>query len=397
MNNFGSGLVKKRKAVRAIFVSSYIPRKCGIATYTKDLTNAINMLNPYALCEITAMHRDKETLSYPWEVKFRVEEQNLDSYIHAADYVNNSSAEIVIIEHEFGLFGGHCGEYILHFAERVQRPIVVTCHTIREEVDDDYGMVFQRIARRANALVVMMDDSAEKLVKRYGIPEDKIVVIPHGTSDLPYASTESFKKIKRIGTKRLVMGNINLLSSNKGVEYAIEAMAEIVKEIPDALYVIVGQTHPGVVEFEGEKYRNMLRKKVKDLKLEKNVRFVNEYLSLKDLLGWLKTMDIYVTPYLDPQQSSSGALAYAVGAGKLCISTPYLYAREVLKDDRGVLVPFKNGKAIAEAVVRLWKDTEAREAMQKRTYDFGRLMTWSSVALQHLDMFEAVIKNYKTT
>lgn len=395
MNQFESGLLKKRKVIRAIYVSSYIPRKCGIATYTKDLTNAVNLLNPYALAEIMAMHRDGEPLNYPWEVKYRVEQNDLGSYIRAADYVNNSSADLVVIEHEFGLFGGNCGEYIVHFAEQIKTPLVVTCHTVMDDPNSNYGLVFQRLAKRADVLVVMMEESAQKLVDKYGISRKKVVVIPHGTPDLPYADSAPFKKKKRIGVNRLVMGNINLLSENKGIAYAVEAMKDIVKEIPDALYVVVGQTHPGIKERDGEVYRNKLRKMVRDWGLMKNVRFINEYLSLRDLLRWLKTMDVYITPYLDPQQSSSGALAYAVGAGKLCISTPYIYAKEVLGSDRGVLVPFGDSRAIAKAVIDLWHNKERREMIQKRAYDHGRLMTWSNVALRHLDLFSVITKKTK--
>ena len=384
-------LLKSRKPIRAIYVSSYIPRKCGIATYTKDLTNAINLLNPYALSEIMAMHRSEETPTFPWEVKYKIEEQDLTSYIQAADYVNVSSADIVVIEHEFGLFGGNCGEYIVHFAEKVTKPLIVTCHTIMEDPNSDYGLLFQRLARRADALVVMMDDSAQKLISRYNIPSRKVVVIPHGTPDLSFSPTDAFKKAKRIGINRLVLGNINLLSENKGIEFAIEAMKEIVKEVPDALYVVVGQTHPGVKKNEGEKYRNYLKKLVRTYKLQKNVRFVNEYLSLQELIEWLRVMDFYITPYLDPQQSSSGALAYAIGAGKLCVSTPYIYAKEVIDGDRGVLVPFKESKAIAEAVLKLWNNKKEMDGMRRKTYEYGRLMTWSNVALGYLDLFNALI------
>lgn len=384
-------LLKGRKVIRAIYVSSYIPRKCGIATYTKDLTNAVNLLNPYALAEIMAMHRDDETFDYPWEVKFKIEEGNLDSYLKAAEYINNSSADIAVIEHEFGIFGGPAGEYIVHFAERLKCPLVVTCHTIVEDVKSNYGIVFSRLAKRADMLVVMMEESAIKLIKKYKISKKKIVVIPHGTPDLTFNSSEIFKKSKKISSSRLVMGNINLLSPNKGIEYAIEAMAGIVKKIPDALYVVVGQTHPGLKELEGEKYRNQLRLQVKKLGLTKNVKFVNEYLSLRDLLRWLRAMDIYITPYLDPQQSSSGALAYAIGAGKLCVSTPYIYAKEVLGEDRGILIPFKDPQAISRVVIESWQNQDRMKEMQKRAYEFGRLMTWSNVALRYLDLFTAIL------
>lgn len=391
MKNLRSKLLRGRGAIKAIYISSYIPRKCGIATYTKDLTNAVNLLNPYALAEIMAMHRPSEDYDFPWEVKYKVEEQDLESYKTAADYINNSSADVVVLEHEFGLFGGDAGYYVAELIEQVTKPVVVTCHTVVDDPKNPYGRVFQRLAKRADVLVVMMEESAEKLRKLYKVPSKKIVVIPHGTPDLSFTSTEPFKKHHRIGVNRLVMGNINLLSPNKGIEYAIEAVAEIVKEIPDALYLVVGQTHPGLKKTEGEKYRHQLHQLVRRWGLQKNVRFINEYLSLKDLITWLRTMDIYVTPYLDPQQSSSGALAYAVGAGKLCISTPYIYAKEVLDGDRGILVPFRDSRAIAEAVLNSWHNPEKMREIQKRAYSFGRTMTWSNVAMRYLDLFTALL------
>lgn len=389
-------LTKKRKPARAIYVSTYIPQKCGIATFTKDVTNAINLMNPHALAEIMAIVKNGEELDFPWEVKFRIHRDDLQSYLQAADYINNSCCDVVMIEHEFGIFGGRCGEYIIPFVEAIKKPVVATCHTIREDPNDEYGNLFKRMGSLLDGATVMMEQSRVKLVREYGMDRRKIVVIPHGTPDIPFTTPERYKRERGLNG-RLILGNVNLISENKGLEYTIEAVAEIVKEIPEVLYIAVGQTHPGVLEREGEKYRNFLKRRIRELGIRKNVRFVNKYVSLENLILWLQAMDIYVTPYLDPQQSSSGSLAYAVGAGKPCISTPYRYAREVLDKNRGVLVPFRDSKAMAKAVIDLWKDADRRREIQKRTYDYGRFMTWSSVALQHLDMYEAVIKKYKLT
>ncbi|MDD5464562.1 MAG: glycosyltransferase, partial [Candidatus Moranbacteria bacterium] len=224
--------------------------------------------------------------------------------------------------------------------------------------------------------------------------KNKVVFTPHGTPDLPFNATEKAKKKKGLAG-RYVLGNINLISESKGIEYTLEAVAEIAKKIPNVLALIVGQTHPGVIAQDGEKYRNSLKALIKKLKIKNNVKFVNKYVTLEELLDWLKAMDVYVTPYLDPQQSSSGALAYAIGAGKLCISTPYLYAKEVLKNGRGILVPFRNSKSIAEAVISTWEDSEKKKKIAKKAYDYGRLMTWSSVGLKHLDLFEAILRPNK--
>jgi len=193
---------------------------------------------------------------------------------------------------------------------------------------------------------------------------------------------------------RLILGNINLLSENKGIDYSIEAVAEIAKKYPKVLYLVIGQTHPNILKNEGEKYREKLKAKIKKLGIKKNVKFVNKYLTLDELVGWLKVIDIYITPYLEKQQCSSGALAYAVGAGKICVSTGYLYAKEILAKGRGIIVPFKDSQAIAKSVIKIWGDVEKKKEMKKKAYEYGRFMTWPSVALQHLDFFREVIRKH---
>ncbi|MFH1840826.1 MAG: glycosyltransferase, partial [Candidatus Shapirobacteria bacterium] len=328
------------------------------------------MLNPYALAEIMALHKLEEVLDYPWEVKYKINRDSLNSYLRAAEYINRSGADVVILEHEFGLCGGFGGEYIVPFVEQIKKPLVVTCHTITDDETSRHGAVLKRVITAADMIVVMMRQSAEKLVQKYDVPRKKIAVIPHGTPNLPFRATSIYKK--RFGN-RIVMGNINLLSEIKGIEYTLEATAKIAKKIPNILTLIVGQTHPEVLSYEGEKYRNWLKKIVKNLEITENVRFINRYVRLEELLEWLKIIDYYVTPYLDPLQSTSGALAYAIGAGKACISTPYLYAQEVLSKGRGILVPFRDSKAIAKAVIALEENPKRRGVIEKKTYDFGRL------------------------
>jgi len=384
-------LQKERKAIKVIYVSSYIPRKCGIATYTKDLTNDINQLNPYALAEILAVNRQEENISYPWEVKFKINQNDLESYIQAANYINQSEADLVILEHEFGLYGGLGGDYIVSFTEVVKKPLIITFHTIIDDPNDKFGIVQKRLAERADAISVMINDSVLRLGEKYNISESKTAVIPHGIPDLPFGATEYFKRKKKL-TGKIVLGNTNLLSEAKGIEYSLEAVAKIIKEKPNLVYLIIGQTHPVVLAKYGEKYRNFLKAKIRKLGIQKNVRFINEYLPLEELLEWLQAIDIYITPYLSPNQSSSGALAYAIGAGKPCISTPYLYAQETLSNDRGILVPFRNSEAITEAVLDLLSNPKQKIEMEKRAYQYGRLMTWASVALQHLDLFQTVLE-----
>lgn len=384
--------MKTRKPIRIVCISTYIPQKCGIATFTKDVTSAINLINPKALAEIMAVVKKDEEVNFPWEVKYRIDFFDKESYLKAADYVNHSSCDVVLIEHEFGIFGGKCGEYLLDFLKAVKKPKVMTCHTLIEDPGNEWGQLFFQLVKYVDGLAVMTKFSAKKLAELYNFDQKNIAVIPHGTPDIAYNSKSIYKK-KIEG--RLVLGNINLLSEQKGIDYSIEAVAKIAKKYPEVLYLVIGQTHPNVLKNEGEKYREKLKKKIKKLGIEKNVRFINKYLSIEELVEWLKAIDIYITPYLDKQQSSSGALAYAVGAGKICISTEYLYAKEVLANRRGIFVPFKDSNSIAKAVINIWKDEKRKKTMQEKAYKYGRFMTWPSVALQHLDFFTEIIKKHE--
>jgi polysaccharide biosynthesis protein PslF len=387
-------LREKNKCINAVYISSYVPRKCGIATYTKDLTAAINLINPCSKAEIIALVRPDDKIEYPAEVKFKIHQYNIDSYVRAAQHINKSKADVVVLEHEFGLYGGEFGEYIIKLLELLSKPLIVTTHTIPDDPAKGYGMVLKDVLGFAEKVIVMMPESIQKLIKRYNCPKEKIEIIPHGVPDIPMEPNEKHKKKKGLDG-RIILGNINLLSTSKGLEYTIEALREIKNQFGNVLYLIIGQTHPVVLKEEGEKYRDFLKEKIKEYGLHENVKFINKYISLADLIEWLKVIDIYITPYLDPQQSASGALAYAIGAGKVCISTPYLYAKEVLADGRGIIVPFRNSQAIADAVIEICKNPKKKLELEKKTYKFGRLMTWFTVALQHLNLFEEVIAKHK--
>jgi glycosyltransferase involved in cell wall biosynthesis len=384
----------KNKSINAVYISSYVPRKCGIATYTKDLTTAINHINPYSKAEIVALLRPEDMIDYPPEVKFKIKQYKIDCYIRAAQHINKSKADIVVLEHEFGLYGGEFGEYIIKLLELLSKPLIITTHTIPDDPGKGYGLVLKDVLKFAEKVIVMMPESIQKLIKKYDCPKEKIEIIPHGVPDIPMEPNDKYKKKKGL-EGRVILGNINLLSTSKGIEYTIEALREIKKQFDNVLYLIIGQTHPVVLKEEGEKYRNFLKEKIKEYGLQENVKFINKYISLDDLIEWLKVIDIYITPYLDPQQSASGALAYAIGAGKVCISTPYLYAKEVLAEGRGVIVPFRNSQAIADAVIEICKNPQKKLDIEKKTYKFGRLMTWYNVALQHLNLFDEVIAKHK--
>ena len=387
-------LEQKERKVRVIYVGSYIPRKCGIATFTKDLTNAINILNPYNLAEIMAINDNTNTYDYPWEVKFRISQDDLKTYIAAADYINNSSAEVVCLQHEFGIFGGKNGEYALTFLEQIKKPIVTTFHSVPEKPLDAQKEIIRRICSLSAACVVMINSIVERLIETYGVNKKKLVVIPHGVPDIPFGSTEYFKKQLKL-SGRFVLTSINLLSPNKGIEYAIQAVPAVVKKIPKFTYLVVGETHPVVKRKYDEEYRKKLESLVRTLRIRQHVKFVNRYVTLDELIAYLRSADLYITPYTDPGQVASGTLSYAVGAGKACISTPYLYAKEVLNDDRGILVPFNKPSSIAKAIIKFYSDAKFRSHIQRRAYDFGRLMIWPSVALQYLDLFKLVLQKAK--
>jgi len=390
IKNLAKALSARVKSTRIIYVSSYIPRHCGIATYTKNLTNAINLLNPYHLAEIVAVNRRQESLVYPKEVKFVLNHLQPHDYLKAAEFINHSGADLVSLQHEFGLFGGQSGDYLLPLIDALKLPLVTTIHSLPDDPRSPRALILKKIIAKSQAVTVMSNQSRQKLVKDYGIPAQKIVVIPHGIPDLAYSPTDTYKRKKKLA-KRLILGNINLIAHTMGIEYALKAVALIKKQIPQVLYLVIGQTHPIVLQRHGEAYRQSLKKIIKQLGIQDNVKFINQYLSLDELILWLKTIDIYVTPYLSPQQSASGALSYALGVGKFCVSTPYLYAKEVLSHNRGVLVPFRNSQTMARKIIYYWQNPEQRQVIEKNAYEYGRLMTWPNVALQYLNLFKGII------
>lgn len=391
---FEKALERRKREVRAVYISTYIPRKCGIATYTKDLTNAINILNPKYLAEIMAVDNPLEVVDYPWEVKFRIHRDQLEDYLVAARYLNKSSTQIVSLQHEYGLFGGKWGDYILTLAERLKKPLVTTFHTVLSRPPPRAREVLTELGQLSSAVVVMGEEARKRIIEIYRIPKEKVVFIPHGVPDLTYGPTDYMKKALRLG-EGLILTSSNLISPSKGLEYVIKAMPRILQKIPTARYFILGATHPLYKAHRGEDYRRKLENLVIKLKLEKKVIFVNRYLSLRDLVNFLKATDIFLTPYLDPNQVTSGSLAYAVGAGKVCISTPYLYAKELLAEGRGILVPFRNSEAIVEAVLAVANDKKKRKRIEKKAYAFGRQMIWANVALRHLDLFSLVLNRNK--
>lgn len=393
-NSLEIKLAQQEKVVRVIYVGSYIPRECGIATFTKDLTTAINVLNPLCLAEIMAMDENGGSRDYPWEVKYRIMQEDWESYEKGIEYINQSSAEIIHFQHEFGIFGGKNGEMVVPFMEKIEKPIVTTFHTVLEKPGDERKKIVQDIARLSRAIVVMIGAAADRLHDIYGIEKEKIVVIPHGVPDIPYGPTMHYKT--ELGYENnTILSTFGLINPGKGIEYVLEALPEVVEKYPDLKFLVIGATHPTLVKQKGEEYREKLISIVKAKKLENNVEFVNRYLSLDELVQYLRATDLYISPYLEPQQITSGTLAYALGCGKPCISTEYLYAKEVLSHGRGVIVPMRDAEAISENMIDLLDSPETRHEMEKKAYSYGRTMIWSNVALKHLNLFRLIAKEVK--
>lgn len=382
------------REIKVIYISTYIPRECGIATFTKDLTSAINLLNPNNLAEIMALEeKGAEERSYPWEVKYRVKDYDLLSIKKATDYVNQSGSDIVSIQHEFGIFGPDEGSNVIEFLKKIKKPIVVTFHTVLSNPSDTKKRIVKTIGKYSSAIVVMINDAKKRLVDVYNIDPEKIVVIPHGVPDIPYGPTGDYKKELKISYNKIVLSTFGLINRGKGIKYVLEAMTDLVKVYPNLFYIIIGQTHPIILKKEGEIYRESLQKFINQHKIQNNVKFVNSYLPLDKLVKYLRATDIYITPYLEPQQITSGTLAYAVGAGKTCISTKYLYAKEVLGYGRGMLVDFSKSQEIVDAVNQLLSDKSIMNEMSMKAYLYGRKMIWPSVALGYLDLFNLIKKH----
>ncbi len=377
--------------LRGIFISTYIPRRCGIATYTKDLTNAMNVLNPNYLNEVMALSDKREKVDYPWEVKYRINKDTEKDYFSALEYLNKSSCDYVSLQHEYGIFGGESGEFILNMIQNIKKPLITTFHTTLSDPTPKQAQILKEIAKKSKMCVVMINEAARRLKKIYGIPNEKILAIPHGVPNTPFSPSNLFKDEIGMSTDTFLIGAINLVAPNKGLEYIVKALPQIKKHHSKVKFVMIGQTHPMIKSQLNEEYRKMLRSLVKKKGLEANFVEINEYISLDDLVRYLKTFDVYITPYLDLNQTSSGTLAYAIGAGKVCISTPYIYAKETLGSDRGIIIPPQSADEIANAVIDIIKHPKKRAQIEKRAYEFGRRMIWEHVALDYLQLFDYVV------
>lgn len=381
------------------FIASYLPRQCGIATFTNDLAKSIEMFIPHTKkndhsIQITAITNILEGYKYPPEVKFEIKEQHLPDYKEAAYYLNLSPAEVINLQHEFGIYGGEDGVNVLTLIENLKKPLISTLHTVTETPTLPQLKIIQQINKYSSHIVVLSKRAIKMLVDIYKIPVHKIKYIPHGTPDVPFLDT-SYYKDKFHLTDRKVILTFGLLSPGKGIEDVITALSEVINKFPKITYIILGATHPNIKKYSGESYRNSLENYVKYLSLQENVMFINRFVEYEQLLEFLLMSDIYISPYQNKEQIVSGTLAYALSCGKAIISTPYWFASEILSDGFGTIVPFKSPGSISKALQDLLSNEPKRNAMRKKAYDKGRRMIWSNVASEYLKLFQDARENFR--
>lgn len=386
-----------RPFLRECFVATYPPRECGIATFTYDLRQAICQLNPESQPGVIALTnlpaQETKHYSYPPEVVFEIRQQRLNDYRLAAEYLNLSGVEVVSVQHEFGIFGGPEGRYLAEFLEGLRKPVVTTLHTVLREPAPSYHETLVRVAAVSDHLIVLNSRAIPILKSVYGVPAEKVSLIHHGVPDVPFVDPNYYKD-KFDVEGRLVLLTFGLLSRNKGIELMLEALPAVVRAYPEVVYLVLGATHPEVRRNDGEEYRLWLKRRVRELGLQEHVIFYDRFVSWRELLEFIGACDIYVTPYLSKEQAVSGTLAYAVGMGKAVVSTPYLYAEELLADGRGCLVNSGDVAGLSETLLHLIENQSERHQMRKRAYEYGRQMIWPEVGKRYQELFARAAAEY---
>ena len=370
-------------------IGNYLPRQCGIATFTTDLCSAISAEYGAARLLALPVNDTQEGYDYPARVRWALAQDELASYEEAAEFLNFNNIDMVCLQHEYGIFGGPAGSHILHLLRRLKMPLVTTLHTVLREPNPDQLMVMEEIAELSDRLIVMSQLSSQFLQEIFKVPGSKIDMVPHGVPDLPFLDPNFFKD--RFGVEgKAVLLTFGLLSPNKGIENVIQALPQILSKHENVVYIVAGATHPHILRREGEKYRASLQALAKEVGVESQVMFHNRFVSPEEMVEFIGAADIYITPYRHEAQVVSGTLAYALGAGKAIISTPYWHAIELLDDRRGALVPFQNPEAIASKTIELLDTPAIRHAMRKRAYLFGREMIWKRAAQGYMESFNRV-------
>ncbi len=382
MNNSSGSTIE-----RVAFVGNYLPRQCGIATFTTDLCEAVAAACPRTTCLAVPVNDTESGYTYPSRVRFELAEKDIASYRRAADFLNLNNVDVVCLQHEYGIYGGPAGSHVLALLRDLRMPVVTTLHTVLQDPQPEQLRVLQEVAALSDRIVVMSRRGVDFLQDIYSVPAEKIDLIHHGVPDVPFADPNFHKDLFGVEGK-MVLLSFGLLSVNKGIETVISALPAIVEQHPEVVYIIVGATHPHVLQQEGELYRLSLQRLAQKLGVAENVIFHNSFVSLQQLIEFISAADLYITPYLNQAQITSGTLAYTVGAGKAVVSTPYWYAEEILADGRGALFPFNDPQALAGVVLDLLDHESKRHAMRKRAYLFGREMIWPKVAHRYMASFE---------
>jgi glycosyltransferase involved in cell wall biosynthesis len=396
--NFGAGIEMDFKGLilskmKIAFIGTYTPRECGIGTFTKNLVDSVVCNKPNTVNElegfVVAMNDYDQDYSYPDEVKFRIKQDHQPDYLEAANYINLSGADLCILQHEFGIFGGQSGVYILPLLHRLSVPFVVTVHTVLEKPSYNEKAVLKEICKMASRVVVMTNKTIQLLTSIYELPEEKLVLIAHGVPDIHYEPSQSKKEFKLEGKKVLL--TFGFIGRNKGIETVINALPDVIDKFPDVLYMVVGKTHPNVLRHAGEEYRNYLQRLVQTLDLHDHVVFLNEFVDDHMLFKYLAGCDIYITPYVNEAQITSGTLSYAMGAGCAVISTPYWHAAELLADDRGKLFNFNNSTQLAATLNKLLNQPDELVELQKKSKVYGKQVTWPKIGLKYIELFNSVL------
>jgi glycosyltransferase involved in cell wall biosynthesis len=369
-----------------VFIGNYLPRQCGIATFTTHLLESIALNAPDKTCWAVAMNDRPEGYLYPSHVRFEINQNQLNEYSLAADLLNLNRADVICLQHEYGIFGGKRGSFIIELLRDLKMPVVTTLHTLLKDPNPQERHIMTQLAEFSDRLVVMSERSVEFLREIYQVPEEKIVLIHHGIPDVPFVEADAYKDRFDVSGKKIIL-TFGLLSPGKGIEAVIDALPEIVKAHPEVIYMVVGATHPHLKAEQGEDYRNSLHLRAKELGVSDHIVFHDRFVADEDLLEFIGAADIYVTPYLNEAQIISGTLAYALGMGKAVISTAYWHAQELLADDRGRLIPFQDPVALAREVIDLLDHPDELLAIQQRAYTYGRKMIWSDVGRRYLDTF----------
>jgi len=371
------------------FLSTYPPRECGLATFTQDLVLQLNENQSTSKNRIIAV--SNASFQYDDEVKLELLQNDRSSYIQMASKLNNSDIELLVIEHEYGIYGGERGEYLLELIYNLQIPFVTTLHTVLPKPDYKQRYIVNALGQKSKKIITMAKNTISILNNVYGIDPAKIEVIHHGVPYIPMQSREKLKAESGLAG-RPVISTFGLLSPGKGLEYGVDAIAQVAKKHKDVLYYILGKTHPAIEQESGESYRQSLATMVAQLGIESNVSFVNKYLTKEEIIRYLQLSDIYLTPYLGKDQAVSGTLAYAVGYGRVIVSTPYSYAQEMLSQGRGMLADFKNSESLASCIEYVLDNPEEKAQMEQKTYEIGKEMMWQHVVQKYKDLFTSVLQ-----